>query len=240
MEEGKWKVLPTFHLSISLGREVRRQEVCSQLAGSWKEDGSKIAGRDKTWRCTQMHVERSSNGRWLPGQSGNAAGKVVGTRNRFSEKFVSDVAAIWDQHGASVLEKMVAEEPARFADMCSRLIPRDVSLTVSQRLPGGLEAEDWAIAVSLFGAIKQALPDASTRSPSEVLNFVLEAIRSFDAKLIEPCSNVATALPNVDPRGMMEINSNINKGIAELANRLQTGSLTRNSVASKSALISSA
>jgi len=135
---------------------------------------------------------------------------------------------------------MVAEEPARFADMCSRLIPRDVSLTVSQRLPGGLEAEDWAIAVSLFGAIKQALPDASTRSPSEVLNFVLEAIRSFDAKLIEPCSNVATALPNVDPRGMMEINSNINKGIAELANRLQTGSLTRNSVASKSALISSA
>jgi hypothetical protein len=43
------------------------------------------------------------------------------------------------------------------------------------------------------GAIKQALPDANQRQPGEVMQFVLDAIRSHDAKLIEHEHGTATA-----------------------------------------------
>jgi hypothetical protein len=122
---------------------------------------------------------------WKPGESGNKLGRPIGTRNKFSENFVSDVAATWARHGESILEKMVTEEPTRFAELCGRLIPRDVQLTVSQRVPGGLEADDWAIALEVFQAVRAGLPGADKRQPGEVMNFVLEAIRSHDAKLIE-------------------------------------------------------
>jgi len=52
-------------------------------------------------------------------------------------------------------------------------------------LPGGLEPDDWQIALAVFQAVRDALPDASKRPPSEVMVFVLEAIRAHDAKLVE-------------------------------------------------------
>jgi hypothetical protein len=122
---------------------------------------------------------------WKPGESGNKLGRPIGTRNKFSESFVSDVAATWTKHGGDILEKMATDEPARFAELCGRLIPRDVQLTVSQRVPGGLEADEWAIALEVFQAVRAGLPEADKRQPGEVLNFVLDAIRAHDAKLIE-------------------------------------------------------
>jgi Family of unknown function (DUF5681) len=120
-------------------------------------------------------------GQWKPGQSGNLNGRPLGTRNKLSETFVRDVSATWEKQGAAILEKMATDEPARFAELCGRLIPRDVSVTLQTRLPGGLEADDWQIALDCFGAIRQALPDAAIRQPGEVLNFVLDAIRAHDS-----------------------------------------------------------
>jgi Family of unknown function (DUF5681) len=127
----------------------------------------------------------TTNGRWQPGQSGNLAGRPIGTRNKFSETFVADIAATWERHGASILERMALRESARFAELCSRLIPRDVQVSLSTRMPGNLEAEDWQLALLVFEAVKQAVPDANKRQPSEVLQFVLNAVRAHDAKLIE-------------------------------------------------------
>jgi len=124
-------------------------------------------------------------GQWKPGQSGNPQGRPLGTRNRFSENFVSDVAAVWQDRGRGILEKMAQDEPARFAELCGRLIPKDVSLTISERLPGGLDAEDWQLTMEILHATRQALPDASERKPGDVLSFVFEAIRAHNAKAIE-------------------------------------------------------
>jgi hypothetical protein len=66
------------------------------------------------------------------------------------------------------------------------LIPKEALLTVAQRLPGNLEGEDWELMLSVCAAIKDALPGANERSPGEVLNFVLDAIRQADAKTIKP------------------------------------------------------
>jgi len=130
-------------------------------------------------------VARTRGGQWAPGTSGNPQGRGVGVRNKFSEQFVTDVAETWAKHGASVLEKMATGESARFAEMCSRLIPRDVQENLSTRMPGNLEAEDWQHMLAVAAAIKTALPD-DKRQPSDVLNFVLDAIRAHGAKpLIE-------------------------------------------------------
>jgi hypothetical protein len=139
-----------------------------------------------------LQVARNNNGRWQPGQSGNPAGRGVGTRNRFSEKFVSDIAAVWDQHGAKILETMASEEPARFAELCGRLIPRDVQVSLQTRMPGGLEPDDWQAIVELLSAVKAALPN-DQRKPGEIAELVLEALRSHQAPMID-----ATRLEHAD------------------------------------------
>jgi hypothetical protein len=73
---------------------------------------------------------------------------------------------------------MARKEPSRFADFCSRLIPRDVSVTLQQKLPGGLQPDDWQLALAVFQAVKDALPDTNQRQPTEVMEFVLQAIRA--------------------------------------------------------------
>ena len=119
--------------------------------------------------------------RWKTGKSGNPSGRPKGSRNAFSAAFVGDLQASWAQHGPTVLDQVAKRDPGRYLGVCASLIPRDVSLSIEQRLPGGLSPSDMAI----FQAIKAALPDANDRQPGEVMTYVLEAIRARGAKLIE-------------------------------------------------------
>ena len=121
---------------------------------------------------------------WQPGQSGNPAGRPIGARQKIAELIINDIRVEWERSGAAILQRMAIEEPAKFAQLAAGLIPRETLLTVAQRLPGNLEGEDWELMLSVCSAIKQALPSGNQRQPSEVLNFVLDAIRQADAKLI--------------------------------------------------------
>jgi len=73
------------------------------------------------------------------------------------------------------------EEPAKYLALAIALVPKDLQVSVSGRLPGGLDADDWAIAMECLRAIRDALPDAHSRPPGEVMGFVLDAIRSHTA-----------------------------------------------------------
>jgi hypothetical protein len=128
-----------------------------------------------------MHSNSLKNlQKYEPGTSGNPNGRPA--RARLTEKFISDVAAAWEQHGSQILAGMVKRQPDRFADLCAKLIPTNVAVSLEARMPAALSHED----LEVFRAIKQALPDAGTREPGEVLNYVLEAIRSHAAtKIIE-------------------------------------------------------
>jgi hypothetical protein len=128
-----------------------------------------------------MHENSLKNLRpWSQGQTGNPNGRPT-ARSRLTERFIGDVSNTWERHGAVILDKMAVKSPDRFADLCSRLIPRDVAISLEQKLPGGLDASDLAI----FQAIKEAIPAANDREPAEVLSFVLEAIRAHSAKTID-------------------------------------------------------
>ena len=57
-------------------------------------------------------------------------------------------------------------------------------VTVEQSLPGNLSMEDWQMMKEIIAAVRQAIPDASSKPPGAVLEHVLSALRQADAKLI--------------------------------------------------------
>ena len=74
-----------------------------------------------------------------PGQSGNPAGRPVGSRNKVSTVFFDDLYALWqranngEEHkpltlGQQVLAVAMAVEPMKFVGMVASLQPRDVNI----------------------------------------------------------------------------------------------------------------
>ena len=61
--------------------------------------------------------------------------------------------------------KTARTNPAVFFATCARLIPNDVRVTVEQQLPGNLSMEDWQVTKEIIAAVRQAIPDASSKPP---------------------------------------------------------------------------
>lgn len=61
---------------------------------------------------------------WKPGQSGNPAGRPKGARVRFSERFVKDFLADWEEHGAAVIEKVRTEKPDVYLRTATAILPK--------------------------------------------------------------------------------------------------------------------
>ena len=121
---------------------------------------------------------------WRPGESGNPSGRPIGARGRFSEQMISDIARSWSTHGPAALEKMAKTDNTRYVEICSRLIPRDVALTVQQQLPGGLDPADWSVMLELVQGIMECLPNAGQQQPGAVLSFVRDAIRKAQSSTL--------------------------------------------------------
>jgi hypothetical protein len=120
---------------------------------------------------------------WQPGESGNPGGRPIGARGRFSEQMISDIARSWSTHGPAALEKMAKTDNTRYVEICSRLIPRDVALTVQQQLPGGLDPADWSVMLELVAwllsaGVRQAFLDALHRARMRALRHGCELQRS--------------------------------------------------------------
>jgi hypothetical protein len=127
-----------------------------------------------------MELTKTNNGQWKPGQSGNHQGRPVGSRNQFSNAFMQDLAAVWAEHGRETMEATAKVNPVAFFATCARLLPRDVAISIQTQAPI-LDAGD----LQILKAIKAALPNAGDREPAEVLQFVLDAVRAHEAKVID-------------------------------------------------------
>ena len=122
---------------------------------------------------------------WKPGESGNPNGRPVGSRNAFSAAFLEDLRDVWIAHGKGAMIQTAKTSPEAFFATCARLIPRDIAVTLTARLPANLDATDWQMLIETLDAIKQCLPDAGQRQPGEVMRYVLEAIRMANAPMIQ-------------------------------------------------------
>jgi len=114
---------------------------------------------------------------WPPGVSGNPNGRPVGSRSAFSAGFTRDLAEVGPTRAGPQCSTLAEKQPAVFFATCARLLPNDVRVTVEQSLPGNLSAQDWALMREIVEAVKIALPDASSKPPGEVLEFVRQAHR---------------------------------------------------------------
>ena len=65
---------------------------------------------------------------------------------------------------------------------CLRLLPRDVFISVEQRTPGNLDAEEWQILRRVIDLIKQ---NAGGAELGPVLETIENALRADQAKMIE-------------------------------------------------------
>src|SRR5262245_65519654 len=113
---------------------------------------------------------------WKAGVSGNPNGRPVGTRQAFSAAFYRDLAEVWAAHGKDAMVHTAKTQPATFLGIASRLIPQQVAVDLQASLPGNLSMEDWMIMREVMEAVRQAVPDASSKQPGQVLEFVLNAM----------------------------------------------------------------
>jgi Family of unknown function (DUF5681) len=88
---------------------------------------------------------------WQPGQSGNPAGRPLGSRHKITEAIIQDISGAWQTHGPQVLDRLAVEDPATFAKLAVGLVPKDVLLSINTKLPGGMDPDDWQLVTAAGG-----------------------------------------------------------------------------------------
>ena len=109
----------------------------------------------------QEKIERDAKtGRFVIGAK-PGPGRPKGARSKFSEAFIQDLHAVWEERGIEALEKCASDEPGTFLRVCASLMPRDLNLNV------GVDVSDFATkfrhAVELLGNEPVSLPRKSLR-----------------------------------------------------------------------------
>jgi Family of unknown function (DUF5681) len=122
--------------------------------------------------------KQTKNTLWKPGESGNPAGRPLGSRNKLSESVIQDIAADWAIGGAETIARVRMTDPATYFRVVASILPKDVLVNVQQQAPAGLDADDWSRMVALARTMRDIAPDAS-------LEQIEHALRSAFAKTIE-------------------------------------------------------
>lgn len=76
----------------------------------------------------------------------------MGARQKLTEKFINDLAAHYDRDGMRAIERVAEENPVAYLQIVCRLLPKDVSLTVTTDMSSALPqdqlkriAEAWML-----------------------------------------------------------------------------------------------
>jgi len=104
----------------------------------------------------------------------------LAARQRISEKLLSDLAEVWQEHGKDVLKKLAVTDPGKLVTVAYGLLPRDVFISVEQKTPGNLEPEAWAALRRVLDLIEQC---GATGEPQSVFEMIEEDLR---ARLANP------------------------------------------------------
>ena len=62
---------------------------------------------------------------WQPGQSGNPAGRLRGSRNKLSEEVICALLRDFRQHGQKAVARVRQTQPAAYLKILALLIPRE-------------------------------------------------------------------------------------------------------------------
>jgi hypothetical protein len=65
---------------------------------------------------------------FVKGQSGNPAGRVPGSKNKISEKFIEAITSDFEANGVGVIEKVRTDKPEAYLKIVADLVPKDFNL----------------------------------------------------------------------------------------------------------------
>ena len=111
-------------------------------------------GRIKQTRPAVSTTKATSNllPPYKPGQCGNPNGRPMGSRQKLTEKFIDDLANHYEREGHKAIARVLEENPVAYLQIICRLLPKDISLTVSNDLSSSLPpdqlkriAEAWML-----------------------------------------------------------------------------------------------
>jgi hypothetical protein len=63
---------------------------------------------------------------WISGQSGNPAGRPLGSRSKLSERFILALHDDFVQHGQAVIQRVRNDFPQVYLQVIGRLVPREL------------------------------------------------------------------------------------------------------------------
>jgi hypothetical protein len=104
--------------------------------------------------------------RFKPGQSGNPHGRKLGSRNRLSDKFLTDLMESYEIHGRRLIDTIINIAPLEYLRIVARLVPKEMNLNVRQPVDLDPErrrkiAEEWILS-------SQVQPPAALPSAAKV------------------------------------------------------------------------
>jgi hypothetical protein len=136
---------------------------------------------------------------WQPGQSGNPAGRLRGSRNKLSEEVICALLRDFRQHGQKAVARVRQTQPAAYLKILALLVPREHKVEHSNTLKNLSDEQLEAMIAHLETSLA-----AQTGGPIKVIEGTIEPI-SVEVQrgpLLEPPKRK----PN---RLMMEVDSAI-------------------------------
>jgi hypothetical protein len=81
------------------------------------------------------------NNLWQPGQSGNLAGRLRGSRNKLSEEVICALLRDFRKHGEKAIAKVRREQPGVYLRCLTLLVPREHKVEYSNSLKNWTDEE---------------------------------------------------------------------------------------------------
>jgi hypothetical protein len=78
---------------------------------------------------------------WQPGESGNPAGRLRGSRNKLSEEVICALLRDFREHGQKAIAKVRRTQPAAYLKVLALLVPREHKVEHSNSLKNWTDEE---------------------------------------------------------------------------------------------------
>ena len=137
---------------------------------------------------------------WQPGQSGNPAGRLRGSRNKLSEELICALLRDFREHGQKAIAKVRRTQPAVYLKVLALLVPREMQIEhtniikqmTDEEIEQAIEAIQTLLAARDGEAVKviegtaepAALPAPNGPSPEAALEANLEPTKRKPNRLM--------------------------------------------------------
>jgi len=117
---------------------------------------------------------------WQPGQSGNPAGRLRGSRNRLSEEVICALLRDFRQHGQKAVARVRQTQPAAYLKILALLVPREHKVEHRNRIKE-LSDEQLEAMIEYY----EASLAAQAGAPAKMIEGTIEPIEVRHGPLLD-------------------------------------------------------